>query len=755
MMIFRKRFPHTRQLNQKDCGPACLQMLCQYYGRFVEMEYLRDITGTRKEGISVYDFIKASEKLNLKSSAFRFSYWKFRNEVPLPCVVHWKGKHFVVVYKITPKYVYVSDPAVGRIKYTLKEFANGWLGHIEKPEKYGKKGVCIVFEPTVDFHKTDDSNKTGENQTKPNYISALNFLWGYIKPYKKNVSQIVGVLVIIALVNAVFPIITQSIIDVGIPSRDFNFITLMLISTIVLGLSVSLGTWVRQAINMHFGLRVNVGMLSDYLSHLFKLPLSFYESRLMGDLLQRGQDFQRIQSMIMGVGFNAILAILYFLIFGTILFLYNSTLFWVFFLANLLYVFWTLLFWSIRKKMDIKYFTFLASNHSHWMELLSKTVDIKSYNYGQPMRWKWEKIQVGLYKTQIKLLRVEQIQALGANLISTVRDGILIYIAAIAVINGNMTIGMMIAVQYILGQLRMPVENIIQFIISWQLAFISYQRTLEVRRAKPENADFTENDKIVDDINNDLYLRNIYYKYSTNDEYVLKNISLRIPKGKIVALVGESGSGKSTIIKLLMQLYSPSNGHLSLGELRLSSFSIDAWREGCGIITQESSLLKDTITNNIVFGREFDKDKLLNAVSIANVRNEIETMPKGYDTMLGENGRGVSEGQKQRILFARAIYNDPDYLFLDEVTSALDSRNEDSIVKCIINNLSNKTVVIAAHRLSSVINADVIAVLKQGQVVEVGSHESLMKSKREYYNLFEGQLNSRWNERETDTESRI
>ncbi|MCL2682254.1 MAG: peptidase domain-containing ABC transporter [Bacteroidales bacterium] len=747
-MIFKKRFPHTFQHDSKDCGPACLQMLCEYFGRFFEMDYLRDITGVRKEGISVYDFIKASEKLNLRCSAFRVSYGKFRHEIPLPCVVHWRGMHFVVVYKITPKYVYVSDPALGRVKYTLKEFAQGWLDHVERHEKYGKRGVCIVCEPTASFNKTD------ETQTKSNYLSALSFMWDYIKPYKKNIVQILCILVVMTVVNAIFPIITQSIIDVGIPSKDYSFLTLLLISTVVLGLSTSFGTWVKQAINMHFGLRVKVGMLSDYLSHLFKLPLPFYESRLMGDLLQRSKDFERMESMIMGVAFNAILAILYLLVFGTILFLYNSTLFWIFFLANLLYVGWVLLFWSIRKKMDIKYFSYLASNNSHWMELLSKILDIKSYNYGQPMRWKWEKIQVGLYKTQIKLLRVDQIQGVGSNLISTVRDAMLIYVAAIAVIDGEMTIGMMIAVQYILGQLKMPVENIINFIISWQLAFISYTRTLEVRKAKPENADFKETEKVID-LSNNLWLNNIYYKYSVNEEYVLKNISLCIPKGKVTALVGESGSGKSTIIKLLMQLYVPSNGYLSSGKLRLSSFSVDAWRERCGIITQESTLLKDTITNNIVFGREFDKEKLLNAISIANVKDEIEAMPGGYDTMIGENGRGVSEGQKQRILFARAIYNEPDYLFLDEVTSALDSRNENSIVNCIQNNLLDKTVVIAAHRLSSVINADNIIVLKKGQVVEVGNHELLMKSKKEYYNLFEGQLNSRWNGNEVNTEPRI
>ena len=733
-MIFKKVFPHTIQLEKRDCGPACLQLLCKYYGKFVDINHLRQITGTRKEGITGYDFIKAAEQLDLKCLAFNVSYGRFRNEVPLPCVVHWRGHHFVIVYKITKKYIFVSDPAIGLIKYSYKEFAKGWLDHIPGPYK-GKRGVCFVAEPTACFQKDEKENKAIKN----NYISALEFIWNYIKPYRKSIWQILIVMCILTLINALFPIITQSVIDIGIPAQDFSFITLMLVSSITLGLSLAIGEWIKQAINVHFSARTKVSMVSDYLVRLFKLPLSFFESRIMGDLLQRTYDFDRIESMIMGAGFNALLGVMSLLVFGSILFIYDSTLFWIYLAASMLYVIWVLFFWSIRKKMDIRYFSYLASNHSHWIELLSKISDIKNYNYGQYKRWQWEKVQVGLYKTRIKLMHVDQIQNMGSTLMMTVKDALLIYVAALAVIEGEMTIGMLIAVQYILGQLKMPMDNIVNFIVSSQLCYISYMRVTDIHKIPIENIHRNENDKVLD-FHQPLVLRNVFFKYSVNDDYVLQNISLTIPQGQTVAIVGESGSGKSTLIKLLSQLYQPINGEICLGNMKLSSFSIATWREHCGVITQESALLKDSISNNIVFGREYDRDKLLRAVSVANIRREIEKMSKGYDTMIGENGRGVSEGQKQRILFARAIYSEPDFLFLDELTSTLDSRNESSIISSIRDRFKSQTIVIAAHRLATVVDADLIVVLKQGKIVEVGTHRQLIEKGKEYPSLFQNQL---------------
>lgn len=731
-MIFNKSFPHYIQLEQRDCGATCLQMICKYYGCYFEIDYLRRLTGTRKEGITAYDFIKAAEQLGLRCLAFRVSYNRFRNEVPLPCVVHWRGHHYIVVYKITKTHIYVSDPAVGPIKYTIKEFAKGWLTHSNTNSKCAM-GVCLVTEPTNMFKK-----ETGQAH-KTNYIEAINFVWEYVKPYKKNINQILTILVIITLINALLPIIAQSIIDVGVPTQDLNFITLMFVSTLTLGLSIVIGEWIKQSINLHFSARIKVSMISDYLVRLFQLPLSFFESRIMGDLLQRTYDFDRIDSMIMGVGFNAILGGFSFVVLGIILFIYNSTLFWIYILISFLYVAWVLFFWTIRKKMDIRYFSHLAANQSHWIELLAKMSDIKNYNYGQYKRWQWEKVQVGLYKTRVKLLHIEQIQNVGSTLMNTIKDALLIYIAAKNVIQGEMTIGMLIAVQYILGQLKSPMESIVNFIVSSQLCYISYMRVTDINSVKTENLSHSENERLLD-FSQPISICNLYFKYSINDDYVLKNISFNIQHGKTIALVGESGSGKSTMIKLLAQLYSPNHGEICLGNINLATISAETWRMNCGVITQESALLKDTISNNIVFGREYNKDKLLKAVSIANIRKEIETMSNGYDTMIGENGRGVSEGQKQRILFARAIYNNPKYIFLDELTSTLDSRNEGSIISSIREYFKEQTIVIAAHRLATIIDADLIIVFKNGVIAEIGTHKQLIENGREYTSLFQSQI---------------
>ncbi|GAB6013146.1 peptidase domain-containing ABC transporter [Viscerimonas tarda] len=730
MSIFEK-FPTSYQVDTKDCGPACLQIICKYYDIHYDIEYLREISGARKEGTSVYDLVMALEKLNIKSLVLQTSYKKLQNDVPMPCIVHWKGNHYIVVYKITKKHVYVSDPQIGLIKYKKSEFVKGWLGHIKEKDAW-KKGICIAIEPTGDFKNTTSSSP------KSNYLEALRYVWEFVKPYKKNVFQVILVLVVITFISALFPVITQTIIDVGIGAKDTNFVMLMIIASVVLNISSSLGTWVQQSINTHFAARIKISMISDYLNQLFKLPLSFFESRLMGDLLQRSYDYDRIESLILYTCFNTILGGLFIIVFGFILYVYNSLLFWLYVSLSILYVIWTVLFLSIRRKMDIKYFSYLSYNHSHWMELLSKIIDIKSYNYGKSKRWQWEKVQVGLYKTRIKLLHIDQIETLGGNLINVAKDLLLIYISVTSVIKGEMTFGMLIAVQYIIGQLNTPMNSIIQFITTAQLSYISFIRISEIRKAKTEHKENAVSDELIN-YNEDIKLDNVYFKYSINENYVLKGVSFIIPKGKVTAIAGASGSGKSTLIKILMQLYTVSSGEIFIGNTNFSSIAIDNWRCQCGIITQESTIFKDTILNNITFGRPFNKEKVISAVKMANIQNEIEMLPMGYNTMLGENGRGLSAGQQQRILYARAVYDNPQFIFMDEITSTLDSNNEQEILRSIKKNLSNQTIVISAHRLSTIINADQIIVLVDGKVVETGTHTYLMSIKKNYYKLFESQ----------------
>lgn len=702
------------------------------------MEYLREICGIKKEGISVYDFIKASEKIGLKSQAYKLSYWKFRNEVPLPCVVHWRNHHFIVVYKITSKYIYASDPQNGLCRFSLRDFANGWLVYkYNDGNKTKKRGVCIVSEPTNDFLQDDARN---QNASQQSVLNAFNFIWSYMASYKGTIIKVMFLLIVVTALNMLFPIITQNIIDVGIPSKDYDFITVMLISGIILTVSLSLSSWIQQLMTTHFSVHIKLSMQSDFIIKLFKLPMNFFETRLMGDIMQRNTDYDRLESFIMTSMFNFMLSILQFIVFGIILFYYNRMILWAFTIGSLLYCGWVLFFWNIRKKMDIRYFTYLARNQSQWIEMLSNMTDIKSFNYGTSKRWQWEKVQIKLFKTRIKLLNVGQLQELGSSLINMSKTLFIIYLAAISVTSGDMSMGMLIAVQYIVGQLSAPMEGIIQFITSIQMANISYMRVQEVINKPVEDASAAKDFKLeLVDFSKDIVIKNVYFKYSVNDDYVLKNISCILPRGKMIAVVGESGCGKSTIIKLLAGLYVPTSGNILVGNMKLTSFPMTEWRNRIGLLSQDSGLLNETILDNIVFGREFDAERLRQVVELANIKSDIEKKPMGYDTKIQENGKGVSEGQKQRILFARAIYSHPEYLLLDELTSALDSNNELSIIETIKKLPYHPTTLLVAHRLSSVRRADLIIVLKGGNIVEMGTHNNLYMKKGAYYSLFKNQ----------------
>lgn len=731
-----KKFPFFNQLDAKDCGAACIQIISRYYGKYLDLDDIRRKCETTKEGVSVHDLCNGAEILGFKTLPVKTSYKKLLNEIPLPCIIHWRKSHFIVVYKVKKDKVYVSDPAIGLITYSKREFVQGWLAHIREYQSWSK-GVLIALEPTDKFNELTSSKR------KNSSIHIIKYLSVHLKPYKKQVISLLLTMFVITLLQAVFPIITQSIVDTGISTKDIGFIQLLLIANVILILSTSAGNWIRQSINMHISQRVKVSLLANYIVKLLKLPLMFFENKLIGDILQRAMDYERLERFLMNSAFSIFLAGLNLIVFSIILTIYNPLLFWIFIIGSVLYVLWVLFFWSIRKKMDIKYFSLMALNHSHWIEMLSNIQDIKNNNYEQGKRWKWEKVQVKLYRVAIKLLNVDQAQQVGSNLINTLRDVGLTFYSAILVIDGTMTIGMMIAVQYIIGMLKGPVSEVVNFISSYQLALISYMRMSEVNRVDEEETEEVASNAFFPS-NKTITLKNVSFKYNANGRYVLSNISAIIPENKVTAIVGASGSGKSTLIKVLLRLYNPVVGEYLIGSSNSLNVSLKKWRANIGVVTQDSQLFKDTILNNIILGEgDYIKKEFLRAVEIANIKEEIENLPLGYNTLIGENGRGLSEGQKQRVLIARAIYKNPKYLFLDEATNSLDSSNEEIVVKNLNSEYSGKTVVIAAHRLSTIINADQIIVLEEGRVVEIGDHKRLMKNSEKYSKLFKNQfLNS-------------
>ena len=497
------RFPNFPQLDSRDCGPTCLQIICKYFGKYISIEKIRKLMNTGKDGSSIYDFIEAASALEINCLPYSISYWKFRHEVQLPCVVLWNRNHFIVVYKITKKYIFVSDPAFGLCKYTLAEFAHGWLSY-DTNESKTKRGICITCEPTIRF--SDIINDKQSNGT----LAAIQFVWAYMKQYKKQVIQIISILLLITSLSATFPLFTQSIIDTGIPNQDRNFILLMLIAYISLSIGKAIGTWLHSSVGMKFAARMKVSMISDYIIRLFQMPLNFFENRLMGDIIQRNADFDRIESMTINSFFASILGLFSLLIFGTILFVYQETLFWVFLAGGTLYVLWVLFFWSLRKKMDIRFYSLMAKNQSQWIEFLTQVSDIKNYRFSDKKRWIWESNQVKLYKTRIKLLHIDQIQNLGSSIINSFKDAILIYLSASSVIKGDMTLGMMTAVQYILGQLTSPLDSIVNFIVSLQLCTISHGRITDIQKIKAEEElGVLENNISLADYSSNLKLNNV------------------------------------------------------------------------------------------------------------------------------------------------------------------------------------------------------------------------------------------------------
>ena len=730
-----EKFPHFTQLEARDCGPACLQIISKHYGKFFNLDELREICGVTKEGISVYDLCESAESIGLKALPVKTSFQKLKDEVPLPCIAHWRESHFVVIYKVTNSTVYISDPAIGLVKYTRSEFLKNWLEKTSDNRRF-RNGVLVALEPTDVFNDIKPAQQT------PTLVYIFNYLLSHLKPYKTQSFQLILTMIVITIIQAAFPIITQSIVDIGISAKDMSFITLLLIANIVLVISTSIGNWIRQSINMHIASRVKISLLSNYILKLLKLPLNFFENKLVGDILQRALDYERLQNFIMNSAFSIILAILNIFIFGIILYIYNPTLSLMFFVGAIIYILWTLLFWNVRKKMDIQYFSLQAKNNSHWIEILTNIQEIKNNNYEKGKRWKWEKLQVKLYEVGLKLLNVNQIEQLGSNLISTLKDVALTFYAAYLVINGEITIGMLIAIQFILGQLRAPLLEVIRFITSYQIAYISFIRMNEVNQV-PEEQDPDVLNNVTFPHNRTLSLRNVSFKYGKSSPAILNNISIEIPEGKVTAIVGESGSGKSTLLKILMRLYNPTVGEYYIGDTNVSNISLKIWRDKIGVVNQDGDVFKDSIKNNIILGNEFNKDSFFKAVSSSNILSDIEKLPKGFNTVMGENGRGLSQGQKQRIMIARALYKNPEYLFFDEATNALDSINESKVVSNLKEEYEGKTVVIVAHRLSTIQKADQIIVLKNGRIIESGTHDKLLSYKGLYLQLFNNQFSSK------------
>ncbi|TJZ50058.1 peptidase domain-containing ABC transporter [Sphingobacterium olei] len=722
-------FPVDRQLDMMDCGPACLKTISKFYGKFYSLQYLRDKCGLSREGVSFLDLSHAAESIGLRSISIKATIQDLYEKVPLPCVVHWANSHFIVVYKATAKKIYVSDPAKGLLSYSHQEFVKNWC----KPQYEHKKGVLLALEPQADFKLMHEDEKRNRKKT-------IDSLIGYFTPYRKNFANLFVVMFIVTLLQALLPFISKAVIDVGIQRQDIDFINIVLIANIAIILSITLSNAVRDWILVHVTSRINIALISDYLMKLMKLPITFFETKMTGDILQRANDHERIRSFIMNNSLNTIFSVLTFVVFGIILWIYNTFIFYTFLAGSTLYILWVLAFLKLRRKLDWNYFELISKNQSYWVETIEGMQDIKVNNYEKAKRWKWENIQAKLYKVNLRSLTINNIQNLGAQCIDNIKNLLITFFCAKAVIAGDITFGVMISTQFIIGMLSGPVQQFVSFITSAQFAHLSFLRLNEIHQQQEEDEN-TGNNSLALTQDKSLMLKNVFFQYTANSPVVLNGLHLSIPEGKITAIVGDSGSGKSTLLKLLLRLYKPSHGEILIGNMNLNNISLKQWRDKVGVVMQDGKIFNDTILNNIVLDDEkIDYALLRQAVETANIAKEIEQLPLGYQTMMGERGRGLSGGQKQRVLIARALYKNPDFLFFDEATNSLDTINEQKIITSLENVFKDKTVVVVAHRLSTIRKADQIVVMRKGSVVETGSHETLMKRRGLYYQLVESQV---------------
>ncbi|MBK7093797.1 MAG: peptidase domain-containing ABC transporter [Saprospiraceae bacterium] len=724
-----KAFPFYKQFDAMDCGPTALRMIAKHYGKSYSLQFLREKCYIDREGVSLKGISEAAENIGFRTLAVKIPFNGRKDDpcllnAPTPSIVHWNQNHFVVVYKVNNKNIWIADPADGKFRLTHEDFKKNWISDDDH-------GIALLIERGLDFYNADDDKETK--------LNTYSFLKSYLIPHKKLFVQLILGLLLGSVFSLIFPFLTQSLVDIGIDTRNLNFIHIVLIGQIMLFLSGLIVRFIQSWILLHISVRINVGLISDFLIKLMRLPLGFFDTKNTGDLLQRIGDHTRIQGFLTNSSLSFLLSIVNIIIFGIVLAVYSAKIFVIFLIAAVVYILWIMFFLKKRREIDYMAFQQMSDNQDSLIEIIQGMPEIKLQGSEQKRRWKWANIQAKLFRVQMKSLTISQYQDAGGLFINQLKDILITFMAAKSVLDGSMTLGMMLAVQYIIGQLNSPLQQLIGFIRSAQDATISLERLAEVHNQGNEEENKVLRSNIIPE--GDIIIETLSFSYTPISVEVLKEINLTIPRGKITAIVGTSGSGKTTLIKLLLGFYNPVRGMIKVGNIPFDSIHRKIWRDRCGVVMQDGFIFSDTMSNNIAESAEnIDFLKLIKAANTANIMEFVNSMPLGFNTKIGAKGNGISQGQKQRFLIARAVYKDPEFIFFDEATNALDANNEKIIMENLSEFFRNKTVIVVAHRLSTVKNADQIVVLEDGKIVEIGNHKELVKAKGAYFTLVKNQL---------------
>lgn len=735
-MLFRKKIRFLPQHDQMDCGPACLQMISRYYGKKYSLQYLRDQSFLTKDGVSMLGISNSAKNIGFDVLSLRISISEVVKKIDIPCILHWNQNHFVVLNKVRKKLFtgelefIIADPGHGIIKLTEEEFKKQWC--IDNDE-----GVLLYLEPSEAFY-------TKKEVRKPKKDKSTSFLFSYMKSYKWELTQLIFGLIAGSLITLIFPFLTQALIDNGVKDQSIEIIKIILIGQLFLFFGSAIIEIIRNWITLYIGSHINIKIISDFLLKLMKLPIRFFDSKMMGDFTQRISDHERIENFLTSQSLLTLFSLINLAVFLIVLGIYDLTILGVFVVLTVIAVAWVFRFQRKRKILDYIRFQSKALNQDAVYEMINGMQEIKLNNFETYKRNEWVDIQLKLFKISTKILVLDQYQSVGYTFINHFKNILVTYFAAKEVILGNITLGAMLSITYIIGQMNGPLNQLITFIRSLQDAQISLDRLSEIHAQKEEESEALVIDNSFLDFKTQsgIRLANLSFSYDGTDfRNVLKNLDLHIPRGKTTAIVGASGSGKTTLMKLLLKFYAPSEGHIFINDNKLNDISAREWRKNIGVVMQEGYIFSDTIARNIATAdEEIDNEQMEYAIKTANLQEFIDELPNGLKTKIGASGNGVSGGQKQRILIARAVYKNPDFLFFDEATSALDTENERTIMENVNSFIKNRTAVIIAHRLSTVKNADQIVVLQNGTIVEIGKHETLVAEQGYYYNLVKDQL---------------